>query len=310
MRKVWAGTLLGCGIFFSVAGGNQETTSAWADDKVNSRDGGSARIVLQEHRESELDLAVGGELPGVPRGATRYVSREELLKLPQVTYAVSDDQNFRGSVQINGVLLEELGRALGASTTEDLVVAVCVDQYHGNFPSEYIREHHPVLVLKINGSPPAGWPKNAEVVGASMGPYLISHAKFTPSFKVFAHEDEAQIPWGVVRLEFRDEGKTFAAIAPRGPHAGDANVQAGFRIARQNCFRCHNMGEEGGRKSGRPWLVLAAWAAAGPEHFASYVRNPAANNPNTQMAASPQYDDATMKALIDYFSTFIAAEKP
>jgi len=308
MRKLWVGTLLGCGIFFSVAGG-KETTSVSADDRVNSN-GGAARVVLQEHRESELDLAVGGELPGVPRGATRYVSREELLKLPQVTYAVSGDPNFKGTVNISGVLLEELSEALGAPLAANLVVAVCVDQYHGNFPSEYIREHHPVLVLKINGSPPAGWPKNAEVVGASMGPYLISQAKFTPSFKVFAHEDEAQIPWGVVRLEFRDEQKTFAAIAPRGPHAGDANVQAGFRIAQQNCFRCHNMGEEGGRKSGRPWLVLAAWAAAGPEHFASYVRNPVANNPNTQMAASPQYDGATMKALIDYFSTFIATEKP
>jgi len=27
------------------------------------------------------------------------------------------------------------------------------------------------------------------------------------------------------------------------------------------------------------------------------------------MAASPQYDDATMKALIDYFTTFIAQEQ-
>jgi mono/diheme cytochrome c family protein len=308
MRKVWAGALLGCGILFSVAGGNQETTAA--SGTATSREDGAARVVLQEHRGSELDLAVAGELPGVSRGATRYVSREELLKLPQVTYAVSDDPNFKGTVQVNGVLLEELSKALGASPAADFVVAVCADQYHGNFPRSYVREHHPVLVLKIEGLPPKGWPKNTEATGAYMGPYLISHAKYTPSFKIFAHEDEAQIPWGVVRLEFRDEHKSLAAIAPRGPHAGDVNVQAGFRIAQQNCFRCHNLGEEGGRKSGRPWLVLAAWAAAGPEHFASYVRNPVVNNPNTQMAASPQYDDATMKALIDYFSTFIAAEKP
>jgi len=292
-----------------MAAGNQEAI-ATSGNKANSRGNGSARVVLQEHRGSELDLAVAGELPGIPRGATRYVSREELLKLPQVTYAVSDDPNFQGTVRVSAVLLEELSEALGAPPAADFVVAVCADQYHGNFPRSYIREHHPVLVLKIDGQPPKGWPKNTEATGAYMGPYLISHAKFTPSFKIFAHEDEAQIPWGVERLEFRDERKTLAAISPRGPHADDANVQSGFRIAQQNCFRCHNMGEEGGRKSGRPWLVLAAWAAAGPEHFTSYVRNPQANNPNTQMAASPQYDDATMKALIDYFSTFIAAEKP
>lgn len=309
MRKVWSGALFGCGIFFSMVGGNRETTSA-RGSKANSRENGSARVVLQEHRGSELDLAVAGELPGVPRGATRYISREELLKLPQVTYAVSDDPNFNGTVEVSGVLLEELSSAIGTSTPADFVVAVCADQYHGNFPQSYIREHHPVLVLKIDERPPKGWPKNSEATGAYMGPYLISHAKFTPSFKIFAHEDEAQIPWAVERLEFREEAKTDAAIAPRGARAGDANVQAGFRIARQNCFRCHNMGEEGGRKSGRPWTVLAAWAAAGPEHFTSYVRNPKANNPNTQMAASPQYDEETMKALVDYFSTFIAAEKP
>ena len=308
MRKVWTLALLGCAAFVSMAGGNQETTAASVG--ANSRENGAVRIILQEHRGSELDLAVGGELPGVPHGATRYISREELLKLPQVTYAVSGDPNFKGTVEVSGVLLEELARALGASPAADFAVAVCVDQYHGNFPNEYVREHHPLLVLKINGHPPKDWSKNAEVVGAYMGPYLISHANFAPSFKILAHEDEAQIPWGVVRLEFRDERKTYATIAPRGPHADDANVQAGFKMAKQNCFRCHNMGEEGGRKSGRPWLVLAAWAAAGPEHFASYVRNPQANNPNTQMAASPQYDDATMKALIDYFSTFIAAENP
>ncbi len=308
MHKVWWGTLLaGVAIFFVVSGHEESIAAVQANN--NSHEASPVRVVLQEHRGSELDLAVGGDLAGMPSGATRYISREELLKLPQVVYEVSDDPNFKGGVQISGVSLEKLGRALGASAA-DFVVAVCGDQYHGNFPAEYVREHHPVLVLKVDGQPPAGWPKDAEGHGAYMGPYLISHPKFTPSFKIFAHEDEAQIPWAVVRLEFRDERKTFAAIAPRGAQAGNANVQAGFRIAQQNCFRCHNMGDEGGKKSGRPWLVLAAWAAAGPEHFASYVRNPQASNPNTQMAASPQYDDATMKALIDYFSTFIAAEKP
>jgi len=308
MHKVWCGALLACGMIFFALSGHDESIAAVRANN-NSRQTNTVHLVLQEHRGSELDLAVAGELPGVIPGATRYVSRDELLKLPQVAYEVSDDPNFKGRVQISGVSLEELSRALGASSGADFVVAVCGDQYHGNFPAEYVREHHPVLVLKVNGQPPAGWPKDAEGHGAYMGPYLISHSKFTPSFKIFAHEEEVQIPWAVVRLEFRDERKAFGAIAPRGPHAGDKNVQDGFRIAQQNCFRCHNMGDEGGRKSGRPWPVLAGWAAAGPEHFASYVRNPQANNPNTQMAASPQYDDATMKALVDYFSTFIAAEK-
>jgi mono/diheme cytochrome c family protein len=145
---------------------------------------------------------------------------------------------------------------------------------------------------------------------AYLGPYLISHAKFTPSFKILAHEDEAQIPWGVVRLEFRQEEKVFAAIMPGGSATNDANVQAGLRIAQQNCFRCHNAGTEGGTKAGIAWPVLAGWAAAAPQRFAAYVRNPQASNGKTQMAASPQYDDATMKVLVDYFKTFINRRWP
>lgn len=267
------------------------------------------RVMLQEHRRSELDLQVAGELAGVSEGATRFISREELLKLPQVTYRVSDDANFKARVEISGVLLEELSKAIASPGAGEMVVAICVDQYRGNYPPDYVRAHHPVLVLKINGKPPAAWPKDAAGRAPYLGPYLISHAKFTPSFNILAHADEPQIPWGVVKLEFRNEQKVFAAIAPEGPNAGNASVQAGFQIARQNCFRCHNMGGEGGKKSGRPWLVLAAWATTNPEHFTSYVRNPKANNPNTQMAASPQYDDETMKTLVEYFKTFIAREK-
>src|SRR5262249_51673044 len=158
---------------------------------------------------------------------------------------------------------------------------------------------------KVNGKPPAQWPTNAVVRGASMGPYLISHEKFVPRFKIRAHEDEPQIPWGVVRLEFRDPQTVLDAIQPRGPHANDASVQDGFVIAQQNCFRCHDNVGEGGTKSGRPWPVLAAWAEASPQRFAAYVRNPQAVNPKSQMAPSPQYDDATMQALIDYFKTFV-----
>jgi mono/diheme cytochrome c family protein len=168
--------------------------------------------------------------------------------------------------------------------------------------------HHPLLVLEVNHRPPAEWPKDPD--GNEMGPYLISHAKFTPSFRILSHADEAQIPWGVARLEFRNEHTVFSAIAPRGPHANDAAVQAGFRIAQQNCFRCHNMGDEGGQKAEVSWTVLAAFAATAPKAFGAYVRDPQAGNPRTQMAASPGYDDATLAALSAYFDTFSPEDNP
>ena len=44
-------------------------------------------------------------------------------------------------------------------------------------------------------------------------------------------------------------------------------MQAGYKIAQQNCFRCHNSGAEGGQKSGVTWTVLSALATNSPEIF-------------------------------------------
>jgi mono/diheme cytochrome c family protein len=133
---------------------------------------------------------------------------------------------------------------------------------------------------------------------------MISHPKFKPSFKIFSHSDEPQIPWGVVRIEFRNENAVFGTILPRGRDVTTPRVKAGYRIAQQNCFRCHNMGREGGQKSGVPWTVLSARAAASPENFAAYVRNPQSRNSHAKMPGNSGYDDATIGALIAYFRTF------
>jgi mono/diheme cytochrome c family protein len=268
---------------------------------------------MRDTRTSPSDLEIGGELAGLPPGTTRYLTREELAKLSPVTYDVTDDANFVGPTRIGGVPLQQLTRALAADPASAMVVAICSDQYRANYPQAYIAEHRPLLVLTVNGQPPPGWPRDPENHREEMGPYLISHPRFTPAFKILSHVDEPQVPWGVVRLEFRNQAAVFGAIAPRGPQAGDELAQAGYRIAQQNCFRCHNRGAEGGRKSGHPWLVLSAWAATSPEYFSAYVRNPRSKNANSQMAGSPNYDDATLAALLAYFRTFSPpqpAEKP
>jgi mono/diheme cytochrome c family protein len=272
--------------------------------------GTSPSSALHEKRQQPSDLEVSGALAGVPAGTTRYVTREELLAMPQVDFTVTGDTNFRGPARIRGVRLEDMARRLAASPESDMVVAVCDDEYRAGYPHDYLTAHHPVLVLEVNGQPPSGWPKAAEDQNASMGPYMISNPDFTPSFKILSHTDEAQIPWGVVRVEFRDEKIVFGAIAPRGPPAHDREVQDGFRIAAQNCFRCHNAGAEGGQKSHRSWQSLAAVAATAPKDFAAYIRAPLARNPRAQMPGNPEYDDATLHALTAYFSTFSQNQKP
>lgn len=266
------------------------------------------KLVLNTNRASTTDLEVSGELAGLPPGSTRFLTRADLLTLPQVTFTVKDDANFSGPTEISGVLLEDLIKVLAASPGEALVAAVCEDQYHAHYPRPYLAAHHPVLVLKINGQLSEGWPKAGEAHDADMGPYLISHRQFTPGPNILAHREEAQIPWGVVRLEFRNQ-KSLDAIAPRGLHARDEAVQAGYKIAQQNCLRCHNQGHIGGMKAHHSWLVLSAWATSDPEHFASYIRDPQKQNPQAQMYANPDYDAATLHALTAYFQTFTSSAK-
>ena len=284
MRPSWTSALVLFLISLGIA--NAQSSPAWHDK-----------------RQLPSELEVSGALAGLPPDSTRYITREELLAMPQVSFTVTDDTNFTGPTRVRGVKLEDLAQRLAASSGSNMVVAICDDAYRANYPHAYLMAHHPVLVLEVNGKPPGGWPKDSQEHKFDMGPYMISHERFTPAYKILSHAEETQIPWGVVRIEFREEKTVFGAIAPRGPHAQDREVQDGFRIAEQNCFRCHNAGREGGQKSGLSWESLSAFAAALPKDFAAYIRAPLAKNSRAQMPGNPQYDDATLAALTAYFRT-------
>lgn len=266
--------------------------------------GGQAQTnqaLLHSERQFASDLEVAGDLPGL-NGRERYICYRDLLKLPQVSYTISDDSNFPPNTTVSGVALDELVRSFGGAPASDLVIALCSDKYRATYSRAYISAHHPILVLRVNGSPPEMWPK---VHGTeALGPYLISHPAFTPTFRVLSHEDERQIPFGVVRLEIRSETVVFGAIAPHGDFHGDSAVTAGYRIAQQNCYRCHNMGLQGGHLARRPWQVLGAIALSAPDYFRRYVRDPQAIDAANKMPGNPQYDDATIEALRRYFATF------
>jgi mono/diheme cytochrome c family protein len=269
-----------------------------------------SRQILREKRSSGLDLEVGGDLAGLPAGSLRYIAREDLKALPQVTYTVTGDANFGGALEVRGVELEVLAREFAGSGEMALIVAVSGDLYRAHYPQSYVQAHRPVLVMEIAGQGPASWPKSKEGSGSAMGPYLISHPHFTPSFKVLGNEEEAQIPWGVVRLEFRNEEAIFGEIVPRAVNAGEADVQAGYRIARQNCLRCHGPASYGRLKGQISWSGIAFFADSSPREFAAYVRNPRSVAQYAQMPGNPAYDDATVGALIAYFRTFLVKGKP
>jgi cytochrome c2 len=247
-----------------------------------------------QSRQAPTDLEIGD----------KFVSYQDLLHLPQVSFP-SDDFNFPTPAALAGVSLEELKRSFG--TDGEMVVAICKDGYRSNYPASYMAAHHPVLVLTVDGKPQSGWPKAER--GLELGPYVIANPNFTPSFKVLSHSDEPAIPFQVVKIEFRNEHQVFGAIEPHGDFAPGSPVMDGYRIAQQNCYRCHNMGSEGGQMAGLGWPVIAMMAKSSPDFFAKYVRNPQALNPSSRMAGSPQYDDQTIAALRAYFSTFAPGEQ-
>src|SRR5271163_3444135 len=59
-------------------------------------------FAMHTARQSALDLEVGGDLIGLPAGSIRYVTRKELLALPQHGYTVSDDPSFTETTKVSG----------------------------------------------------------------------------------------------------------------------------------------------------------------------------------------------------------------
>jgi mono/diheme cytochrome c family protein len=148
----------------------------------------------------------------------------------------------------------------------------------------------------MGGKEPTQWARGAD--GEVFAPYFISHPSFTPAFHVLAHADQPQVPIGVVKLRFFDEDAELAPLKA-APSTGPA--AQGYRIAVQNCLRCHSAGPIGGSKSPYGWPQLAIIAQGNAAAFGKYIVQPNRVNPEATMPANPKYDAATVAALTAYF---------
>jgi hypothetical protein len=269
-----------------------------------AQSGETPRMQLHERSTSPTDLELSGDVPDSPAYTGMYVSYAELLKLPQVTFTVTDDANFPGKAELGGVPLDELMQTLGVPEKNTLVAAIGDDGYEAHYSADYRAAHHPFLVLTINGKPPVVMKRGADA--GSYGPYLVSHPKFVPRYHIFAHSEEVQIPNGVAGLRFLKEDEVLHAIRPHGNFAANSLQMQGFQIARENCFRCHNAGDYGGVRAGITWRVLGKIARKRPTFFRAYTRDPQAESDYAEMPGFPEYDDATLRALTAYFQTIAA----
>jgi hypothetical protein len=303
MKVSWtAGLLAICtALILVLAGANKPATQG---DEAAPR-----KLSLHDSRTSPTDLQLSGDVPGTIDYSGRYVAYSEMLKLPQVTFTVTDDANFPGKAEIQGVYLDEVLRAFGIPNANTLVAANSDDGYEGHYTVEYRAAHHPILVLQVNG-------KKLQLAKRSSsdgiyGPYLISHPSFTPRYRILAHAEEAQIPNGVLELRFLKQDEVLQAIQPRGDFGEGSPQMQGYLIAQQNCFRCHNAGAYGGVKAGISWSVLAKIATTKPEFFKRYIKDPESESEYAEMPGFPEYDDPTLAALAAYFQAIPAkvAEK-
>lgn len=256
-------------------------------------------VQLHTERSSPGDLEIGGELAGVPKGATRYLRYDDLLRLPQKTFNITDD-NFHSPAEISGVALSELAKMLGEHA--NMIVAICYDSYRSDYSPEYLAAHDPLLVLRVNGQTRDRWPKAPN--GDALVPYTIANPAFKPSYKILSHDDEEQVPYGVTRLEFRNGAHIYASILPRAQWRENQQVMDGYKIAREDCFRCHNSGAEGGTMGKRAWPQLGEDAAKDPERFREVIHDPEGVRHGARMPPEPNYDRATLDALVAYFRIF------
>ena len=257
-------------------------------------------IRLMKQRSSPQDLAISGDVHGIPAGGKRYIRYRDLMRLQQVSATVSDDENFHGPVELSGVPLDELVTALGVQGRQ-LIAAICSDGYEGHYTVDYRATHKPFLALRLGGQEPEHWPRQED--GSSYGPYLISHASFRPAFHVLGHEDTPQIPTEVTELRFYDEDAAVGELRPPGGASAGSPAAQGYLIALQNCLRCHRAGDIGGTKSPYKFAQLRAIAQGKPEAFGKWVVRPNAVNPEATMPGNPSYDQATLAALTAYFQS-------
>jgi len=271
--------------------------------------GQGVRPKLHRHREAVNDLEVTGLVHGVPAGESRFVSLAFLLSLPHVTLHIDTFEDFaaitKPGVMVTGVYLDVLAARLGAPVVQPSAIeAICADGYAASFPSGYIGIHKPLFVLAIDGLTPHEWAEKHHDYDA--GPYFVAYEHFVPHFKVLSHADRPLEPDQITKLLFSTKAVIFAGIEPKqvnDPAQFNSPLVSGFRIARQNCFRCHNSGEYGGTQAGLSWKKLGKIARDRPEYFADWVYDPQKIDPTSKMPANKSYDKATLDALTKYFTT-------
>ncbi len=271
---------------------------------VSTTCGFSAELALHAQKTDPYDLAVSGELTGVPAGETRWIAWSDLRKLPSTVLSV-DNEFVPGRQQVTAVFLKEVWDRLPRGATADAVLADCNDGYASVYRRDYIEKSRPFLVLEINGRGPGEWPPKG--LAFNPGPYVISVSDEVVPGVSRQLDVGHKRPWGVTSLRVVNFDRHFASTAT-GAWAGlSKRAEAGREIWINSCYSCHSGPDNalGGTKAGRPFAVLQTLAAYNKSYFSGYIRAPKDLNPAAKMEPHPHYSDEQIKQII----AFVTAEK-
>ena len=261
-------------------------------------------LPLATARTSPYDLAISGDLAGVPAGEARYAAWKDLRQLP-TSHLHLTDEFVKGDQEVTVVFLTDLWAALPRGAGVDTLLATCGDGYASVYREAFIRQDRPFLVLEINGQGPERWPPPG--LKFNPGPYVITVSKSVAPAVTGLLDPGHKRPWGVTTLELARYNERYAD-SYRGKWAQlSSRAQLGREIWVNSCASCHaGPGATfGGTKSGQPFAVVQAIAGYNPELFRQYVRAPKSVNPQAKMEAHPHYTDDQLAAL----AAFVGAER-
>jgi cytochrome c2 len=263
-----------------------------------------AALPLLEQPSSPYDLAVSGELSGVPHGAVRYVRWSDLRSL-STTVLPMDGEFVPGGQEVTVVFLGDLWKALPVSPGADCMLATCVDRYASVFTSAFLARYRPFLVLEINGTGPDKWPPKG--LDYNPGPYAITVSdRIAPAASGYLDLSHKK-PWGVSGIEIAEYSRRFSD-AYRGRWAAlSERAAAGREIWINACDSCH-LGPGrifSGNQSRQAFAVLSAIARGDPALFRKYVRDPKSVISTAKMEPHPHYSDAQLDSII----AFVEAEQ-
>ncbi len=259
----------------------------------------AAALELHRERTSPNDLALTGQLTGVPAGEVRYATWKDLRALPTTKLRLTGEF-VPGEQEVTVVFLTELWNQLPRAPGADTLLATCADGYASVFKHDFIARYRPFLVLEINGLGPDRWPPPG--LKFNPAPYVISVSANVEPAVAGVLDVEHKKPWGVTTLEIANFSDRFRGIFSGLWAAPTPASAAGRETWINSCACCHAGPAQtfGGTKSAQPFAVVQAIAGWNPGFFKKYVRDPEALIPTATMEPHPHYTDAQLSALIAF----------